>query len=215
MSIITKDRPSSLLRLLNSLSEARYFGDTLDLRINVEQDCDEKTLQIAQDYKWPQGSLFIHHRVVHGGLLPAVVESWYPKNNNSYGVLLEDDVELAPLFYAWIKMSLLRYRYSIFHTFFLLTLVSCYLYNSGMAKKPSNHLIYSASVSISRNISSYHQKVVKLSIHVLCSLELAYQTHTRLTSRKFHAVGVPFISQNTGGNFTTTSHFVSQSLPSR
>lgn len=54
--------------------------------------------------------VFVHHRVVHGGLLPAVVESWYPSSNDSYGLLLEDDVELSPLFYAWAKMNVLHYR---------------------------------------------------------------------------------------------------------
>jgi hypothetical protein len=38
------------------------------------------------------------------------VESWYPRSNDSYGLLLEDDVEVSPLFYAWIKLALLRYR---------------------------------------------------------------------------------------------------------
>jgi hypothetical protein len=39
------------------------------------------------------------------------VESWYPSNNHSYGVLLEDDVEVSPLFYSWLKISILYYRY--------------------------------------------------------------------------------------------------------
>lgn len=42
--------------------------------------------------------------------MAAIVESWYPYGNDSYGLLLEDDVELSPLFYAWIKMSILKYR---------------------------------------------------------------------------------------------------------
>ena len=54
---------------------------------------------------------YLHHRVVHAGLLTAIVESWYPQSNDSYGVLLEDDVEVSPLFYAWMKMAILRYRY--------------------------------------------------------------------------------------------------------
>ena len=49
---------------------------------------------------------------MRGGLLPAVVESWYPRSDDSHGLLLEDDVELSPLFYAWTKMALLRYRYN-------------------------------------------------------------------------------------------------------
>lgn len=111
MSVITHDRPDSLSRLLDSLTRARYFGDLLDLRLNVEQTSDWKTQQIVSDYTWEHGSVFLHRRIIHGGLLPAVVESWYPQSNNSYGLILEDDVELSPLFYAWVKLSLLQYRY--------------------------------------------------------------------------------------------------------
>ncbi|KAI0924549.1 hypothetical protein AcW2_005410 [Taiwanofungus camphoratus] len=112
ISVITNNRPHSLTRLLSSLSSARYFGDTLNLRINIEQTADAETLQVVDDFQWVRGGLFIHHRIIHGGLLPAIVESWYPHSNDSYGLILEDDVELSPLFYAWIKLSLLHYRYS-------------------------------------------------------------------------------------------------------
>lgn len=110
ITVITNDRPDSLKRLLNSLSSARFFGDKSDIRINLEQTADKETLHLAADFRWAHGSVSVHRRVIHGGLLPAVVESWYPRSNHSYGLILEDDVELSPLFYAWIKMSLLRYR---------------------------------------------------------------------------------------------------------
>ena len=111
ITIITNNRPQSLIRLLKSLSKALYFGDEPNLRITIEQDCGAETLKVAQNLNWTFGHVFLHHRVVHGGLLPAVVESWYPHNNDSYGLLLEDDTEVSPLFYAWIKMTVLRYRY--------------------------------------------------------------------------------------------------------
>lgn len=111
ISIITKDRPKSLSRLLRSLSNGRFFGDSADIRINLEQSADMETMKLVEGFSWPRGSVFTHHRVIHGGLLPAVVESWYPGSNDTYGLLLEDDVELSPLFYAWVKMSILRYRY--------------------------------------------------------------------------------------------------------
>lgn len=44
--------------------------------------------------------------------MPAIVESWYPSSNDSYGVFLEDDVEVSPFFYSWLKFSILHYRYS-------------------------------------------------------------------------------------------------------
>ncbi|KAJ6581330.1 hypothetical protein B0H19DRAFT_1114751 [Mycena capillaripes] len=112
VSIITQNRPRSLERLLSSLSRGRFFGDSVNLRVNMEQSSDLETVRVVGAYQWSHGSVFVHRRVVHGGLLPAVVESWYPHSNDSYGLLLEDDVELSPLFYAWIKMGILRYRYS-------------------------------------------------------------------------------------------------------
>ncbi|GJE90987.1 hypothetical protein PsYK624_071340 [Phanerochaete sordida] len=111
ISVITDDRPASLARLLASLSAAHFYGDTVGLRINVEQTAGPQTLQLVHDFEWPHGPVFVHRRVIHGGLLPAVVESWYPQSQDSYGLMLEDDVELSPLFYAWIKMGLLHYRY--------------------------------------------------------------------------------------------------------
>ncbi|KAH9945730.1 hypothetical protein B0H21DRAFT_693844, partial [Amylocystis lapponica] len=111
VAVITNNRPRSLARLLSSLTSAHYFGDSLDVRINMEQTADVETLQTVNNFQWRHGRVFAHHRVVHGGLLTAVVESWYPRSDDTYGLLLEDDVELSPLFYAWLKMSLLRYRY--------------------------------------------------------------------------------------------------------
>ncbi|KAG2150308.1 uncharacterized protein EDB93DRAFT_1084429 [Suillus bovinus] len=111
ISVITDHRPDSLQRLLTSLTSARYFGERIGIRINMEQTADLETLRVIQDFEWPHGDVFVHHRVIHGGLLPAVVESWYPSSDNSYGLLLEDDIEVSPLFFAWIKMTVLRYRY--------------------------------------------------------------------------------------------------------
>ncbi|KAG1728107.1 hypothetical protein EDB19DRAFT_1748162 [Suillus lakei] len=111
VSVITDHRPHSLQRLLTSLTRARYFGERVGLRINLEQTADLETLRVTQNFKWHHGDVFVHHRVIHGGLLPAVVESWYPNSNDSYGLLLEDDIEVSPLFFAWIKMTVLRYRY--------------------------------------------------------------------------------------------------------
>ena len=110
VSIITNNRSQSLARLLGSLERARYFGDSLDLRLNMEDSADLDTKRLADSLVWKHGSVFVHHRITHGGLLTAVVESWYPRSNDSYGLLLEDDVEVSPLFYAWIKLALLRYR---------------------------------------------------------------------------------------------------------
>jgi hypothetical protein len=98
------------MRLVSSLRSSRFFGDKVNLRFNLEQSSCPETLRIVNEFSWTHGEVSVLHRVVHAGLLPAVVESWYPHSNHSYGLLLEDDVELSPLFYAWAKMAVLRYR---------------------------------------------------------------------------------------------------------
>ena len=109
--IVTNDRPSSLHRLLLSLQTAVFFGDRLNLHINLEQTADPQTRELVQSLKWTNGDITVRHRVILGGLLPAIVESWYPSSSDSYGLILEDDVEISPMFYAWTKMAILRYRY--------------------------------------------------------------------------------------------------------
>lgn len=148
VTVITNDRPHSLNRLLSSLQNARYFGDTLNLRINLEQDADPQTLRMVERLQWNRGAVFVSHRVIHGGLLPAVVESWYPHSNDSYGLILEDDVELSPLFYAWVKMTLLRYRY-------IRVLVICALHSLYIdtATSTTYHRTYSESACINRKTS--------------------------------------------------------------
>ncbi|KIJ65143.1 hypothetical protein HYDPIDRAFT_153126, partial [Hydnomerulius pinastri MD-312] len=110
MTVITNDRPQSLQRLLTSIQSTLFYGDRITLRINMEQTSDPETMRLVEELDWDHGDVFVHHRVIHGGLLPAVVESWYPHCNDSYSLLLEDDIELSPLSYAWAKMALLRYR---------------------------------------------------------------------------------------------------------
>ncbi|GAA95930.1 uncharacterized protein L969DRAFT_42203 [Mixia osmundae IAM 14324] len=111
ISVITRDRPDSLLRLMKSVEAAHFLGDRVNIGLNLEQNADFDTHKLVAQLEWPHGTLNIRHRVVVGGLIPAIVESWYPRNNDTYGVFLEDDVEVSPQFYAWLKFTILQYRY--------------------------------------------------------------------------------------------------------
>jgi hypothetical protein len=74
-SVITNNRPRSLSRLLGSLNEALYFGHSnIHLTINMEMTADPETRRVVQRYQWRHGDLTVRHRVVLGGLIPAIVE---------------------------------------------------------------------------------------------------------------------------------------------
>ncbi|KAL8280882.1 hypothetical protein RQP46_006561 [Phenoliferia psychrophenolica] len=111
ITVITNDRPTSLNRLLTALQDAHYFGDSVSLALNLEQTADRTTQRLVDDFPWSFGPLAVRHRIILGGLMPAIVESWYPSSNDSYGVFLEDDVEVSPMFYSWLKFTILHYRY--------------------------------------------------------------------------------------------------------
>ncbi|ORZ21558.1 hypothetical protein BCR42DRAFT_321531 [Absidia repens] len=111
--VITDRRPHSLSRLFNSLGHSKYLGDKVDLTVHMEQSADRVTRLFVNNLYWEHGIKKIRHRIRKGGLMPAIIESWYPSNNNNYGVILEDDIEVSPLFYAWAKYNILHYRYSL------------------------------------------------------------------------------------------------------
>lgn len=111
LSVITNNRPTSLSRLLTSLQSAHYYGDQVSLSLNLEQTADRTTQSVVDEFRWEHGPVTLRHRILLGGLMPAIVESWYPTSNDSYGVFLEDDVEVSPFFFGWLKFSILYYRY--------------------------------------------------------------------------------------------------------
>ncbi|CAG8576063.1 27387_t:CDS:2 [Gigaspora margarita] len=111
LQVVTQNRAASLKRLVDSLNSSIYLGDNVPLTINIDEDGDQKTVKYVQNLYWPFGKKDIRHRLVQGGLIAAVVESYYPTNDNDYGFILEDDIELSPFFYIWAKYNILKYRY--------------------------------------------------------------------------------------------------------
>jgi len=77
------------------------------MKINLDQAADKKTRQMVAYFHWTSGAIHVQQQFISAGLLPTVVEVWYPHNNDLYGVLLEDDIKVSPLFYVWIKVAIL------------------------------------------------------------------------------------------------------------
>ena len=111
ISVITQNRPASLVRLLSSMASAHYVGDNIPLSFHIDRKVDIQTLRLANNFDWPHGNKLLHRRIIQGGLIRAVSESWYPTSDHTFGLLLEDDVEVSPFFYLWLKYTLLVYHY--------------------------------------------------------------------------------------------------------
>ncbi|MBA0565128.1 hypothetical protein Golob_010020 [Gossypium lobatum] len=111
VNIITQSRAPSLTRLLKSLSGAYYTGDEIPVSFNMDSKVDEATIKLVDSFEWLHGPKTLRRRIIQGGLIRAVSESWYPTSDDDFGLLLEDDIEVSPYYYLWIKYALLAYHY--------------------------------------------------------------------------------------------------------
>lgn len=76
VNIITQNRATSLNRLLQSLVNSHYLGDTIDISFNMDSAVDSETLHLIDSFQWPHGSKLVRRRIIQGGLIRAVSESW-------------------------------------------------------------------------------------------------------------------------------------------
>ena len=114
------DRPTSLKRLLASLSKANYGGDVVNIEFYVDKtqsDADDTNNQYVVDmvkkFQWEHGTVESHLEKKNAGIFNMWVRPFPVKadrtRSKSYFVVLEDDVEVSPFFYLWTKRMLLSY----------------------------------------------------------------------------------------------------------
>lgn len=107
--VLTKDRPHSLSKLLNSLQNAQYNGDTVDLRVHI--DCCEVTevLKVAGNFKFSHGQKTITVSPTELGLQGAWLHAWVPADDAERAIILEDDIVLSRLWYVGLREMWDRY----------------------------------------------------------------------------------------------------------
>jgi hypothetical protein len=116
----------SLIRLLESLKGADFFSSAPPrLTIELPHKVDEPTRRYLENFKWPphpepnSGSLLtLHHRIPQRGLTVEensirFLESFWPADPHSSHVLVvSPQMELSPLFFHYLKYTVLEYKYS-------------------------------------------------------------------------------------------------------
>jgi hypothetical protein len=49
-------------------------------------------------FEWPYGPVQVMARHTKGGLINAIIEGWFPANDDEWAIFLEDDIEVSPAF---------------------------------------------------------------------------------------------------------------------
>lgn len=108
--VLTQKRHWSLDRLLKSIDRTEFGGAKVELEIRIDYDTEEsddyhKTVEVAQNFRFSRGTVHIHKYTRNEGLQLAWLNAWKPSSDDERAVILEDDLELSPLWFIWLKKA--------------------------------------------------------------------------------------------------------------
>jgi hypothetical protein len=107
--ILTMDRFSSLQRLVDSLKATDYGSDTVDLLVRFDRPKTPSTeFWAAADafranLTWSAGQVTVTMAKENMGLRAAWLAAWRPTSVTERALILEDDIEVSPLWYRWMQ----------------------------------------------------------------------------------------------------------------
>jgi len=108
--VLTFNRSESLRKCLHHLHALDTLGDDVGVDIWIDRNkkgvVDEETVQIANDFavNWIKGRACVHMQTKNAYITGQWIDTWRPKpNTKELALILEDDIDLAPLAYKWIK----------------------------------------------------------------------------------------------------------------
>ncbi|KAI9842516.1 MAG: hypothetical protein M1837_007110 [Sclerophora amabilis] len=128
---VPPDSLGNLKRLLRSLHQVEFFSSAPPrLTIELPSTVDIYTRRFLEDFKWPPfwngidqrtNRLTLRHRIPSQITTEEATirffESFYPSNpSNSHVLLLSPQTQLSPLFFHYLKYTLLEYKYSSYRS---------------------------------------------------------------------------------------------------
>lgn len=100
------NRPFSLKRLLDSISQAHYSIPNIPLIISLDYGGDPDCQQIANAFQWDYGSKHVLIHKENLGLREHVMHCGDLTQQYGTVILLEDDLIVGPLFYDWVCQAI-------------------------------------------------------------------------------------------------------------
>ena len=98
------NRPDAMSRLLTSLANADYFGDTVDLLISIDKGPrQEEIVKLAQDFNWGFGEKNIRVFTEKQGLRNHILQCGDVSKDYMAVVVLEDDLTVAKNYYNYVR----------------------------------------------------------------------------------------------------------------
>ncbi|KAF5193140.1 Transferase, transferring glycosyl groups protein [Thalictrum thalictroides] len=129
IKVLAFDRLHSLTRCLRSLANADYGNDRVNLHVYIDhfkeidlgngslildQKLEEsrRILDFVDGVLWKFGDKFVHYRTGNVGLQAQWLEAWWPSSDDEFAFVVEDDLEVSPLFYKFLRTLIVHYYYN-------------------------------------------------------------------------------------------------------
>ena len=101
--VLTMNRALSLGRLLKTLENSNYYGDSVQIQIHVDMsNSNIQCVDVARNFNFSHGDVQVHASIKTKGLRNAWFAAWQPKPNER-AIILEDDIEVSKDWYLWLK----------------------------------------------------------------------------------------------------------------
>ena len=105
------NRPYAISRLLNSVSEAAYLDDMVDLVISIDKgERQSEIKELADAFKWDYGDKRVVVHETRLGLRPHILKCGDLTKQYDAVIILEDDITVAQGFYTYAKQSVQFYQ---------------------------------------------------------------------------------------------------------
>lgn len=124
VKVLTFNRLHSLSRCLHSLAAARYGADRVHLHVYVDHfvldqstkddqlEESRRILEFVDRFEWKFGDKVVHYRTSNAGLQAQWLEAWWPSSEDEFAFVVEDDLQVSPLYYEFLKSVIRNYYYN-------------------------------------------------------------------------------------------------------
>ncbi len=107
--VVGYNRPDALGRLLKSLEKAEYGEDNIPLIISIDHSGTDEVVKLAESFQWQWGEKRVLCHEKRLGLRNHILSCGDLSRQYGAVMLLEDDLYVAPHFYAYAMRTLKKY----------------------------------------------------------------------------------------------------------
>ncbi|XP_018813939.1 uncharacterized protein LOC108985923 [Juglans regia] len=127
IKVLAFNRLDSLSRCLRSLAAADYLSDRIHLHIYIDHfspgnndslqldsklDGSHRILGFVDAFEWRFGEKLVHYRTENVGLQAQWLEAWWPSSDDEFAFVVEDDLEVSPLYYKFLRSLIMNFYYN-------------------------------------------------------------------------------------------------------